>query len=202
MSALRPLSHVLAAAIALALLPGCAPKVHRVAPETVIDLSGHWNDTDSRLVAEAMIRDCLERPWHTRFAQAHGKPPVVIVGTILNRSREHINVQTFTKDLERALVNSGQVEVVASRTERAEVREERLDQAVNAAEETAKAAGRETGADFMLKGTVNSITDLVEGKSVIYYQVNLELIDLLTNRKVWIGEKKIKKYIERSRFKP
>ena len=183
---------------------GCAgTSVKRVETESVIDLSGKWNDTDSRLVSEEMIQDCLNRPWLSRFSSLHvGNLPVVIVGTVLNRSREHINVQTFTKDLERAFINSGLVDLVASKSERQELREERLEQASHASEATAKAAGEEIGADFMLKGVINTIVDQVGGKRVIFYQVNLELINLETNRKAWIGEKKIKKFIKQSRFKP
>lgn len=183
------------------MLPACGTTVKRVETDEVIDLSGRWNDTDSRLVSEEMIQDCLNRQWLGRYTSSHsGKAPTVIVGTILNRSSEHINVQTFAKDLERALINSGQVDFVASRTERMEVREERLDQASHASEATAKAAGEETGADFMLKGSINSIVDKLGGKRVTYYQVNLELIDMENNRKSWIGEKKIKKFIKKSRF--
>lgn len=186
----------------LALLFGCAgTRVDRVATTETIDLSGRWNDTDSRLVSEEMISDALGRPWLTRFKRdKKGKLPTVIVGTVKNRSHEHINVQTFVKDLERALINSGEVEFVASRGEREELREERKDQASHASEDTAKSEGEEIGADFMLKGTINTIQDKVSGKSVMFYQVNLELIAIETNRKVWIGEKKIKKLIKKSRI--
>lgn len=125
---------------------------------------------------------------------------MVIVGTIRNRSHEHINVQTFAKDLERALINSGEVEFVASAAEREELRDERLDQATQASEDTAKEHGMETGADYMLKGSINTIKDKEGGETVMFYQVNLELIDIQNNKKVWIGEKKIKKYIKQSRF--
>jgi hypothetical protein len=48
--------------IAAALILGCAgPKVKRTEVDETIDLSGRWNDTDSRLVAEEMIQDCLSR---------------------------------------------------------------------------------------------------------------------------------------------
>jgi len=182
-------------------LGACASGVKRVDTGEVIDLSGRWNDTDSRLVSEEMIQDCLNRAWLSRFKRSHGgKPPVVIVGTIRNLSHEHISVGTFVKDLERALINSGEVEFVSSRIERGEIREERRDQASHASEETAKAEGEEIGADFMLKGTINSIIDKIEGRAVVFYQVNLELHDIRTNRVVWIGEKKIKKFIKRRRL--
>ena len=186
----------------LALVVGCAgTDIKRVDTKETIDLSGKWNDTDSRLVSEEMVNDALKRPWITRFMKENkGNLPTVIVGTVKNRSHEHINVQTFVKDLERALINSGEIDFVASKAERGELREERKDQASHASEVTAKSEGEEIGADFMLKGVINTIEDKISGKSVMFYQVNLELINIETNKKVWIGEKKIKKFIKKSRF--
>ena len=182
---------------------GCGGKsVSRVEASETIDLSGRWNDSDSRLVSDEMIQDVLMSPWLMKFMSSHGgKTPVVIVGAVRNRSDEHINVRTFIKDLERALINSGEVEFVASSGEREDIRQERLDQARQASEDTAKEHGMESGADFMLIGSLNSIQDREGGKTVKFYQVNLELVDLQSNRKVWVGQKEIKKLIERSRFK-
>jgi uncharacterized protein (TIGR02722 family) len=183
------------------LLAGCASvKVDRLDVDETVDLSGRWNDTDSRLVSEEMISDVLSRPWIDRYRAGRGKDPVVIVGSVRNRSDEHINTGTFVKDLERALINSGEVEFVAASGQRGEIREERKDQAAHASEATAKEEGEEIGADFMLQGAINTISDRIEGKEVKYYQVNLELIDIQSHRKAWIGDKKIKKLVKRSRF--
>lgn len=179
-------------------LSACGTKVTRVESDTVTDLSGKWNDTDSRLVAEEMIQDALSRPWLSRFNRAKGKPPTVIVGQVRNLSHEHINTRTFIADMEKALINSGEVDFVASSQERAEIRDERKDQDLNAREETRKAMGQETGADFMLKGSINTIVDAVSGEQARFYQVDLTLIDLESNRKVWVGQKKIKKTIAKS----
>jgi len=182
------------------LISACAstgPKVSRVSTEETIDLSGNWNDTDSRLVSEEMIQDALSRPWLSEFQTSKGKKPRVIVGTVKNRSHEHINTQTFVKDLERELTNSGRVTFVASRTEREEVREERMDQMQQADPRTIKALGKEYGADFMVQGQINTILDQSGGTMLKYYQVELELVNIETNEKVWIGQKKIKKVVSR-----
>jgi len=190
--------------LALALI-GCSssPQVTRMAVEEEVDLSGKWNDVDSRMVSEKMIGDCLNSPWVARYEQKQtGQPPVVIVQSIRNRSHEHINTQTFIKDLETAMVNSGLVDIVASRDEREELREERKDQfAGYTSDATTKSFGEEIGADFALQGSINTIKDQIQGEYVIYYQVNLELIDIETNRKAWIGEQKIKKNVKRSKLK-
>lgn len=193
---------MLVAIVAMIMLGGCAStSVERVDVDKTIDLSGRWNDTDSRLVSEEMIRDVMNRSWIGIHRQENnGKTPSVIMGTVRNRSDEHINTQTFVKNLERALVNSGEVDLVADSGQREEVRTERLDQASHASEETAKEEGREMGADFMLQGAINTITDRVDGEQVKYYQVNLELIHMETHKKVWLGEKKIKKMVKQKKF--
>jgi hypothetical protein len=110
-------------------------------------------------------------------------------------------VNTFVADLERALINSGRVEFVASRTERGGIREERKDQDIHAREETRKPMGQEIGADYMLQGTINTIIDVSGRTQVRFYQVDLNLISLADNRKVWQGQKKIKKLVERSQLR-
>ena len=191
---------VVALSTLLAFTAGCNKKVSRVDTNAVTDLSGKWNDTDSRLVSREMIDDVLTRRWLTKFNRAKGKPPIVIVGTVRNLSHEHINTRTFINDLEKELINSGEVEFVASASERDEIRSERRDQDLNAKESTRKAMGNEAGADFMLKGTINTIVDAVSGSQARFYQVDLTLIDLESNRKVWVGQKKIKKTVEKSSF--
>ena len=178
----------------------CA-SVNRVDTGTVTDLSGNWNDTDARLVAEEMITDCVKRPWLGEFKGAHaGSRPKVIVGTVKNRSNEHIAVTTFTKDLERELLNNGSVKFVAAKDERDEVRSEREDQQANSSAATMKRMRNETGADFMLIGNIDQIDDAKGGTSAKFFQVNLELVDMESNEKVWIGTKDIKKVIKKSMF--
>lgn len=186
----------------LVLLSGCASetKVTRVDTGVVTDLSGRWNDTDSRMVAEAMVKEALGSPWLENYVRAKNRQPVVVVGSIQNRSHEHINVQTFVTDLSRELTNSQKVTFVAGKGEREEIREERREQAAHAREDTQKAPGKEIGADFMLKGNISTILDEADGVKAVFYQVDLEMIDLENNVKSWFGQKKIKKVVERKRM--
>lgn len=204
MTRARPLA-VLALAGMMS-LAGCATQVTRVSPEQQIDLSGRWNDADSRLVADALIRESFDASrggdWAVRYMQANGgRRPTVIVGTVRNASMEHIPVGTFVRDLERAYLQSGQVQVVASSDERGEVRAERDDQQEHATADTRARLARERGARFMLQGDVQSIEDREGGRRVVYYQVDATLVDIETNEKVWTGQHRIKKMVERPRFR-
>ncbi len=180
---------------------GSSKKVTRLDEKSVTDLSGKWNDTDARLVAEEMISDVLSRPWITNFAAEHGAKPVVTVGTIRNKSNEHIDTETFTTDFERELINSGQVKFVASPGQRDEVRSERMDQQENSSRETMKRLREETGADYLLMGSIKTIVDQEGGARVVFYQTDLELINIESNEKAWIGTKKIKKGISKDKTK-
>lgn len=182
--------------------PGCASskKVSRLPAETPTDLSGRWNDTDSREVSDAMIADCLNAAWLSQHMTRTGKNPTVIVGTVRNESLEHIPTGTFVADIERAFVNSGKVLVVATAAERLDLRGEKADQWENASEETVKKMGKERGADYMLSGLVQSIEDREGGTMVVFYQTDLTLLDIESNQKVWIGQKKIKKEVRQNPY--
>ena len=148
-----------------------------------------------------MVSDCLSRVWLTNWVADAGEKPIVTVGTIRNRSSEHIDMEIFTTDFERELINSGQVRFVASPHQREEIRDERLDQQEWASLETVKRIRNETGADFILVGGVKSITDEIEGTKVLYYQTDFEMINIESMEKVWIGSKEIKKEISKKKTK-
>ena len=188
-------------AVAL-LTAGCnSIKVDRVETDTVTDYSGKWNDTDSRIVAQELMQDMTARPWASQFVAANGKKPAIIVGTIRNKSSEHIEVVPFIKAIEREVINSGTAKIVASAEEREQIRNERLDQQEYASKDTAKKLAQEYGADYMLEGIITTITDQVDKKKAVFYQVNLELIHIETNEKAWIGNTEIKKIIKNSKIK-
>lgn len=165
-------------------LTACTTQVTQGPLDAPIALSGRWNDTAARVTAEAMVKEALKQPWPRRFTQFMGRVPVVSIGTVVNRTHEPLNTETFVKDLERALANSGQVQFVAT----AGPRQENSPRAA-----TVTPAGQELGADFMLQGVINTPADERDGTKAGFYQVELELVDLASNVKVWLGQKKIKK---------
>ena len=188
---------ILLSLLAVLNLSACGTSVKRVSSDSVTDVSGNWNDTDSRLVANEMIDDLVSAIWLNRFKRDAGRVPTIIIEKVRNLSHEHINTRTFIADIERSMINSGEVEFVASSDERTAIRTERMDQDLNASEETRKAMGEESGADFMLQGSINTIVDAKSGEQVRFYQIDLTLINISNNKKIWVGQKKIKKSIEK-----
>jgi uncharacterized protein (TIGR02722 family) len=175
----------------------CSRQVTRVSTDETIDISGNWNNSDSRLVAADLTDKILNAPWINTHQEEHqGKRPVVIVGFVQNKSHEHIDAETFVKDVESAFIQTQKVRLVQGGKKRDELRAEKEDQQTNATVSSLKKFGLENGADYILQGSINSIVDSHKRQKVVYYQVNLELTNIQTNEVVWIGEKKIAKYVK------
>jgi uncharacterized protein (TIGR02722 family) len=152
-------------------------------------------------VSQEMVQDLLARPWYMRFKTKLNKQPVVVVGKVGNLSSEHIDTGTFVSDIERELINSGKVDFVAGSDFRNQIRNEKKDQDLNSTMETRKELGQEIGADFILVGTIRTIIDSRGNEQVRFYQTNLKLINIKTNRIIWTGQKKIKKLIQEGSFR-
>ncbi len=163
-----------------------APQVSRISDDEIPDLSGRWNASDSRDVSAQMIMSMLSSNWLSNFRAEEERAPRIILGKIENLSSEHIETGIFMKDIEREITNSGKAKFVSSKNERGDIREERHDQQGYASDETVKSLANEAAADFMLMGSIKSLRDAISGKEVITYQVDLELVNIETNEKVWM----------------
>lgn len=183
-------------ASAFLIFASCSHKVTRIESSQMPDISGSWNNTDSKLTAEAMINQSLSDPWLSNHLQAKGKKPVVIVGMVTNKSHEHIEAETFMNDLERSFLTTQKVGLVQSGKKREELRGEKADQQTNSSVSTMKKFGLENGADYILQGSINSIVDSYKRKKGLTYQVDLELTNIETNEVVWIGHKEINKFVK------
>ncbi|HTH56428.1 MAG TPA: penicillin-binding protein activator LpoB [Cyclobacteriaceae bacterium] len=178
------------------LLASCARTVSRVDPGTPIDLSGRWNDSDSRMVAQKMINDLLGSDKFKEYSKQLNKKPSIIVGLIRNKTSEHIDADNYIKKIELAIYNSNAADLVESDSFREKLREERAEQQDFASSTTASKWGKEQGANLMLFGEMTSETDVYNKRKVVNYVTTLFLTDMETNKRVWYGQEEIKKYIK------
>ena len=174
----------------------CSRNVTRIDPSTQIDLSGRWNDTDSRMVADQMIHDLFKSDQFNNYATALGRKPVIIVSTIKNKTSEHIDAGNYLKKFEIVIHNSGMADLVESEEFRDKIRQERAEQQDFADPATAAKWGKELGADVILFGEMNSETDVYNKKRVVNYITTLYLTDVETNRRIWYGQHEIKKLVK------
>jgi len=194
---LKKLMTIAAIAVSGMVISSCSRQVTRVSTDETIDISGNWNNSDSRMVAQEMTQSILGHAWLSNHLEQHtGKKPVVVVGMVQNKSHEHIDAETFVKDVEQTFIQTQRVRLVQGGKKREELRAEKADQQANASLSSMKKFGLENGADYILQGSINSIVDAHKRQKVVSYQVNLELTNIQTNEVVWIGDKKITKYVK------
>lgn len=174
----------------------CSRNVTRVSPETQVDLSGRWNDTDSRMVADQMIYELFNSNDFKKYAEQKGSKPAIIVGYVRNKTSEHIDADNYVKKLEVVIHQSGAADLVESDEFRDALRKERAEQQDFADPATMKKFGKELGADLMLFGEMTSETDVYNKKRVVNYITTLFLTDIETNRRVWYGQHEIKKLVK------
>jgi penicillin-binding protein activator len=176
---------------------GCAPQVSHINPAAQVDLSGRWNDSDSRAVADQMISQLEGSVRYKEYASSKGSRPTIIVGTIRNKTSEHIDAGNYIKKLEAAIFNSGLADIVESGEFRDKLRVERVEQQDFADPATVAEWGKETGADLMLFGEMSSETDVYHNQRVVNYVTTLFLTDMESNQRIWYGQQEIKKLIRK-----
>ncbi len=181
---------------ALVLFASCSRSVTRVNPDTQIDLSGRWNDSDSRMVADKMISDLLNSDRFKEYAKNSGRKPAIVVGLIKNKTSEHIDADNYVKKLEMAIYNSNLADLIESEEFRDKLRLERTEQQDFADPVTVAKFGKEIGANLMLFGEMTSETDVYNSKRVVNYVTTLYLTDMETNKRVWYGQQEIKKLVK------
>lgn len=201
------LSRYLVPFLLLPLIGGCAhnkpTQVRRVEAHTQVDLSGKWNDTDAHLTGEALTYECFAAAWLEQFATREGRRPAVRVGSVVNQTDEHIDAQMFIKNIERAMINSGKVQVLVQggkETDALSAEEQRGGVRPPSAN-ALPSPPAQLGADFVGTVRMGAINDQVEGREVRLYKINFELLDVITGEKVWIGDYEVKKLVSQGRWK-
>jgi penicillin-binding protein activator len=183
--------------VLMAFLISCQTRtVTRINPDTQIDLSGRWNDSDSRMVADKMVNDLLTSEKFKDYIKEKGSKPAIVVGLIKNKTSEHIDAANYVKKFELAIYNSNVAELVESDEFRDKLRLERAQQQDFADPATVSQWGKEIGADVMLFGEMTSETDTYNNRRVVNYVTTLFLTDIETNKRVWYGQHEIKKLVK------
>ena len=177
------------------LLIGCRSVTRMDPNQSAMDLSGRWNDTDSRQVADKMVLNLTASEKYKEYAKLLGKKPAIVVGLVRNKTSEHIDADNYIKKIELAIYNSGLADLVESDSFRDKLRLERAQQQDFADPATMAKWGKEVGANLMLFGEMTSETDTYQKKRLVNYVTTLFLTDMETNKRVWYGQEEIKKYV-------
>lgn len=164
-------------------------------PTRVELLDDKFNESDMQQMADTIIKAMVG----CRFVTEAKTQPVVIVEKIQNRTQEHIDMTSMTDMIRTALIKTGKVRFV-NKEERTTVDQEMTYHESGAvAAASAKKRGKQTGADYLLSGSMATNIQEVGSDKLIYYKLTMNLTNLETTTIDCTEEKQIrKKYKKRS----
>ena len=177
--------------VAVTSLCSCSGSSVYVPTESVTQ-TGTFSDTDMRMMATAMYASLQKRLQVIAPADS-GKPPVVALLHLNNKTSEHIDTDAIADKLQIEMIKAGTLRFV-DRSKLQEVSKEfDLGGSGMINPETAKKAGNVTGADFLLTGDVGSIVKSSGTKQLNFYRLSMRLVQVDTDELVWADEFEIKK---------
>ncbi|MEN8193512.1 MAG: hypothetical protein ABFS12_11895, partial [Bacteroidota bacterium] len=152
----------------LFLISGCSSSL-KTEKEQVIPM---WAEIDSEIIADSLVQTSLQAEWNTKFKK---RKPIVVVGKIFNESNENIDVSQIEKDIERSLLNSGEISFVASKKKRETIRYDRKNRADFKNEKDFKKYLKSLRSDYFFDGTFNLTVDSTKIPRQKTYTLNLEI---------------------------
>jgi penicillin-binding protein activator len=180
----------------LIMLASCtAVRVERQSSDTEVDLSGQWNDTDVKIMAESITQNLLNSDW---VNQQTSEKQTIIFDRIENKTMEHVETDAILKLVEKKLLDSQRFIVLASGINRSVARQEKKDYEANNQDPAGFKIVKEQAAKYIIQGVLHSILDQLKDDKTIYYQLTLNIIEIDKNKLVWSGQKRIKKLIQKS----
>lgn len=155
-------------------------------------LNTDFGSTDLQLIAAKMVDDLLVFPPMTEVTSK--KRPVLFIDTIKNKTTEHIDMESITDTIQSKLINSGKyrfIDMAQIGKIKAQLAHQNKSGLVDNA--TAISIGKQIGAEYMIYGTMASITKREGNAKDVYYKFTLKLLHLETGIVEWSNEKEIRK---------
>lgn len=142
--------------------PGAAPSGGPV-PSAAMD----WQPSDGDLLVQGFARQCLkESSWADSFREARGRAPVVRVGEVTTAAQDGATItDTLAGQIEKTLLDSGQVQVAASVNALAELQELQSLRLLSS-QATEPAAGADLSSDYVLTVQVTATSSTTRDGTV------------------------------------
>lgn len=180
--------------LVLSFINSCSVTTKTINPNATVHYDETYGFSDKKQIVDTLISSLTTK---SILAHRADDRPVVIMYGIANRTDEHISTKNISDDLRMGLVQSGKVKLV-NETQRKDIATETEYQyGQNVSPETRIARGKQVGAEFMISGTLYSISQKegrevrLKRKSLKYYSLNLELTSIETGLIEWADKVEI-----------
>lgn len=158
--------------------------------------TSNWAEVDYNLVTQKLLTNLLADQRFKEFNSSLGRKPVVTFGDFKSDSQKPVDVDALMRKFEYEIFKSNVIDLLESTQVRNAVRKERAEQSEFERNAALTKWGKEAGADMILFGELKLLTEAHRGKSVDNYIVSLFLTDIVTNKRIWIGQEEVKKSVK------
>lgn len=165
------------------LISGCSPSSETVKDKNIPERDLTFDEKDSEYIADTLISSSLLAEWNTNFSKK--RKPTIVVGKIANESIEVLDVSLIAKNLERSLLNSGEVSFIASKEKRESIRTDRKNQDDFTGKDKFIKYLKPLKADFFMSGQINSQIDSSVSPILKKYELSLNIINTKNATVVW-----------------
>lgn len=158
-------------------------------PEKQNLLNDEWSETDMQVIVKSLTESMMSTP-----AIANAKtPPKLMFTRIQNKTSDHVDTMSIIDMFRVEMMQTGKVTFINKEAREDVADEYNYQNSGMVSAETKKSAGGQIGADYIVDGRLDSITQTVDKDKTVYYKLTLILTNLKTNEMIWTNHKEIRK---------
>ncbi|MEK6556497.1 MAG: penicillin-binding protein activator LpoB [Bdellovibrionota bacterium] len=158
-------------------------------------LNDQWSESDMQNAVKTLVASAVVHP----AIAAAKTPPIVMVTRLQNKTAEHIDTQSVTDMITVELMKTGKTQFVDAAAREDIAKEYEYQDGGSVSRETKKGKGKQIGADLIMNGRIESITQEVGKDKTVYYKVTLNMTNLSTGLIVWTDQKQMRKVFRKKR---
>lgn len=169
------------------MISGCTATTRDISTGDIIHYDEKYDFSDKHMFVNSLVSSLVSKP---PLALRDDRPVLIIYG-VANRTSEHIETSGITDDIRQEIFQSGKARFV-NKVQRENIQSEsEYQHGGNVSAKTRIQRARQVGAEYMITGTLRSITKKqptqvrLKKKTLQYYSLTLELTDLQTGLIEW-----------------
>lgn len=190
------------------IITGCGPKIKTqrmstsAGDEKAMKVTDNWVMTDTTNAIQEVLKQMQNHKGYQRYiANMNGKTPKLFIAEIQNNTSEaYFPIQDMNDELLNELSASGEFILIDEVARNRILKEIKYQNDGMVDPKDVKSIGKQAGADLLIFGSVNMKPEMLAGKTLKEYSVNIRLTDISTGVEIMRTRYKISKYSERSGY--
>ena len=186
----------------------CGPKLKAqrmstsAGDEKAMSITDNWMVTDTTNAVQEVLKQMNKNRSYRNYLSKFGdKTPKVFIAELQNNTAEaYFPIQDLNDELLNELSATGDFILIDENARQRILKEIKYQNDGMVDTNDAKKIGKQAGADLLIFGNVNMKPEMLGGKTLKEYSVNIRMTDIQSGVEVMRARYKISKYSERSGY--